>query len=257
VISVVCGRSKHRPRQRAVPGQSLRRVGLGFALWLVAAQAAGAAEVSPAELENRRCLNCHGQKHIASLSPRQRMVMVARPPQDQTTRPAATEPLGAATAAANVPAVRPKLFVTADTRAGGVHAKVACVDCHKAARNLPHPPNLGRASCNSACHVKAESDFMQGPHAEALAKGDARAPTYLAAQYRQIAKRRGKKRAIIAVGHSILVAAYHMLAEGVPYRELGGDYFDRLHPDRLREYYVRRLKTLGFSVELTPADEAA
>lgn len=81
--------------------------------------------------------------------------------------------------------------------------------------------------------------------------------TYLAAQYRQIAKRRGKKRAIIAVAHTILIAVYHMLADGVAYRELGADYFDRLHPDRLREYYVRRLKTLGFQVQLTESEKAA
>jgi transposase len=81
--------------------------------------------------------------------------------------------------------------------------------------------------------------------------------TYLSAQFRQIAKRRGKKRATIAVGRTILVIAYHLLAENSQYRELGGDYFDRLRPDRLREYYVRRLRQLGFQVELAETPAAA
>ena len=80
--------------------------------------------------------------------------------------------------------------------------------------------------------------------------------TYLSAQFRQVAKRRGKKRAIIAVAHTILIASYYIL-KGAEYRELGGDYFDRLHPERLRAYYVRRLEKLGFEVCLTkPADAA-
>jgi len=77
--------------------------------------------------------------------------------------------------------------------------------------------------------------------------------TYLSAQFRQIARRRGKKRAIIAVARTILVAAYHMLADGLPYNELGGDHFDRLRPDRLRRYHIRRLEALGYQVQLQPA----
>ncbi len=76
--------------------------------------------------------------------------------------------------------------------------------------------------------------------------------TYLAAQYRRLAARRGKKRALIAVGHSILVIIYHVLKNHVEYRDLGGDDFDRLEPERLKRYLVRRLQHLGFDVALTP-----
>jgi transposase len=75
--------------------------------------------------------------------------------------------------------------------------------------------------------------------------------TYLSAQFRQIAKRRGKKRAILAVAHTILTATYYMLRDNAEYRELGSDYFDRLHPERLRLYYVRRLQKLGYEVHLS------
>jgi len=76
--------------------------------------------------------------------------------------------------------------------------------------------------------------------------------TYLSAQYRRIAARRGKRRAIIAVAHSILVAAYHILTRAQPYRDLGADHFDRLDPERLTRQLVRRLEKLGHKVTLAP-----
>ncbi len=76
--------------------------------------------------------------------------------------------------------------------------------------------------------------------------------TYLAAQYRRLVGRRGKKRALVAVGHSILVILYHLLKDGTPYSELGGNYFDRLQPERLTHYYVKRLERLGHKVTLEP-----
>lgn len=76
--------------------------------------------------------------------------------------------------------------------------------------------------------------------------------SYLAAQYRRLAARRGKNRALLAVGHSILVIFYHLLTHDVEYHDLGADFFDRLTPERLRRYLVRRLSDLGYDVTLTP-----
>lgn len=84
--------------------------------------------------------------------------------------------------------------------------------------------------------------------------------TYLAAQYRRLAARRGTKRALLAVGHSILVIIYHLLKNHLEYHDLGANHFDRLEPERLRRYLVRRLQHLGFDVTLTPKqsdDQAA
>ena len=82
----------------------------------------------------------------------------------------------------------------------------------------------------------------------------ARSPgTYLQALYHRIARRRGKPRAMLAVAHSLLVSIYSMLRDQVPYQDLGPDYFDQLHAPRLERHYVRRLETLGFQVQLTPA----
>lgn len=81
--------------------------------------------------------------------------------------------------------------------------------------------------------------------------------TYLGAQYRRLAGRRGKKRALVAVGHTILVMIYHVLREGTRYQELGEDYFDRLDGERLTRSLVRRLERLGHEVVLKPKAPAA
>lgn len=80
--------------------------------------------------------------------------------------------------------------------------------------------------------------------------------TYLAAQYRRLAARRGKKRALIGVAHSLLRIVYHVLKEGRAYEELGGDYFDRLQGDRLTRHLVKRLESLGHHVTLEPGQKA-
>lgn len=74
--------------------------------------------------------------------------------------------------------------------------------------------------------------------------------SYLASQYRRLVGRRGKKRALIAVGHSILVILYYLLKDGAQYVDLGADFFDRLEPQRLTRYYVKRLEVLGHKVTL-------
>jgi transposase len=76
--------------------------------------------------------------------------------------------------------------------------------------------------------------------------------SYLSAQYRRLAGRRGRKRALMAVAHTLLVIIYHMLKDKVEYKDLGPGYFDRLEPERLRRYPVRRLQKLGYDVTLEP-----
>jgi len=94
----------------------------------------------------------------------------------------------------------------------------------------------------------------QAAHGASHTKG-----TYLSAQYHRLAGRRGKKRAIMAVAHSILVMAYHLIKRQEPYRELGGDYFDQRRPEATAKRLVKRLEQLGYSVsiEQQPASVAA
>jgi transposase len=76
--------------------------------------------------------------------------------------------------------------------------------------------------------------------------------TYLAAQYARIKGRHGHNKAIVAVAHSILVIAYHILQRGQPYNELGGDYFiERQNKDAYQRRLVKQLERMGYEVALT------
>jgi transposase len=81
--------------------------------------------------------------------------------------------------------------------------------------------------------------------------------TYLSAQYRRLAGRRGAKRAAMAVGHTILVMVYHMLDRNMDYQELGHDFLDKLKPERTKKYLVKRLEAMGYTVTLAPAAQPA
>ena len=76
--------------------------------------------------------------------------------------------------------------------------------------------------------------------------------TYLAAQFWRLARRIGKKKAAGAVGHSILVIAWHLLAYDCDYRDLGGDFFVRRDADRARQRAIAQLQALGYQVTLQP-----
>jgi transposase len=84
------------------------------------------------------------------------------------------------------------------------------------------------------------------------ARSASRSKTYLGAQYRRLAARRGAKRAFVAVGHTILVIVYAVLTSGQPFRDLGANYFDRRDADRLSRRLTRRLEELGYTVTLQP-----
>jgi transposase len=80
--------------------------------------------------------------------------------------------------------------------------------------------------------------------------------TYLAAHFRRLSARRGRKRAAGAVAHTLLVVVYHVLSRGQAYQDLGADYLDRLQPDRLANRLVRRLERLGLKVTVEPQTAA-
>lgn len=81
-----------------------------------------------------------------------------------------------------------------------------------------------------------------------------RTNTFLGERYRRIARRRGKKKAIVAVGRSILVIVWHLLSdENAHYQDLGPDYYDnRIGPERIKRNHIRQLEALGYKVTLEP-----
>jgi transposase len=83
--------------------------------------------------------------------------------------------------------------------------------------------------------------------------------SYLSSQYHRIAARRGNNRATVAVGHTILTIAYHILKNNVPYKELGSDFFEQRRKNDIIRKSVKRLESLGLkvSVEETSGDGVA
>jgi transposase len=93
--------------------------------------------------------------------------------------------------------------------------------------------------------------LTQLAHAAALTKG-----TYVSALYHRLAARRGKKRAIMAVAHSIVVSAFYMLSRNELYHELGATYFDDHQREHLIDRLTRRMERLGYRVTLEPVATA-
>jgi transposase len=81
--------------------------------------------------------------------------------------------------------------------------------------------------------------------------------TFLEARYHRLAARRGKKRAIVAIGRSILVSIWHMLSRHEPYQDLGADYYDQRRKETKVSYLTKQLTRLGFAVQLDPLPVAA
>jgi transposase len=92
------------------------------------------------------------------------------------------------------------------------------------------------------------SALVEAAWAAARTKG-----SYLSAQYHRLAARRGAKRAILAVAHSILVIIYHLLRDGTTYQDLGSTYFDQRNAQAVLRRSVRRLEGLGYRVTLEAA----
>ena len=74
--------------------------------------------------------------------------------------------------------------------------------------------------------------------------------TYLRSKYDSLVMRRGKKRALIAVGHKILIAAYFILKDKVVYKELGGDFLENRNKNKQIKRHLNRLKELGVEFEI-------
>jgi transposase len=81
--------------------------------------------------------------------------------------------------------------------------------------------------------------------------------TYLSAQGKRLGVRRGKRRAVVAIGHSLLVIVYHVLKRKQPYQDLGSTYFDERDRTMVTRQSVRRLEQLGYTVTLETPDQVA
>jgi transposase len=115
------------------------------------------------------------------------------------------------------------------------------------------PGNHARAGRRKSGKTRQGSPWLRRALTEA-AHGAARTKkSYLAAHYRRLAARRGSKRAIVAVGHTILTISYHLLTHHTTYQDLGPNYYDERDREGVKRRAVRRLEQLGYQVALSPS----
>jgi hypothetical protein len=76
---------------------------------------------------------------------------------------------------------------------------------------------------------------------------------YLTALFRRVSVKGGRKKAALAVAHRMLIIAWHIIQDGTVYEELGGNHYDRLHPDRSGRRLIKRLEQIGFQVTVKKA----
>jgi transposase len=115
------------------------------------------------------------------------------------------------------------------------------------------PGNNESAGKRLSGRTRKGSPWLRTALIEAAQAASRTRGTYLAAQYRRLAARRGRKRALVAVGHTILVMVYHLLTRRMGYQELGAQYFDERERQAVERRLVRRLQALGYKVSLDPA----
>lgn len=119
------------------------------------------------------------------------------------------------------------------------------------------PGNKESAGKRLSGKTRKGSPWLRSALVEAAHAATHSKECYLTSQYQRLSARRGGKKAAIAVGHTLLVIVYHVLAEERDYQELGGNYFDEWDRQVVQKQLVRRLEKLGYQVTLAPTPPAA
>ena len=112
------------------------------------------------------------------------------------------------------------------------------------------PGQRESAGKRKRCPTRRGSPWLRTALVEAARAAARVKGSYSAAQYQRLARRRGASRAAMGVGHSILVASYYILKKDTDYMDLGGHYFDERDRQQIVKQNVRRLRELGYEVEL-------
>jgi transposase len=115
------------------------------------------------------------------------------------------------------------------------------------------PGNHASAGKRRSGRTRKGNPWLRALLVQAAHAGARKKDTYLGAQYRRLAARRGKSRAAVAVGHAILIIAYHLLRDDTDYHDLGSRYFDERDRRAVERRLVHRLEGLGYKVSLEQA----
>ena len=125
-------------------------------------------------------------------------------------------------------------------------------DAHLASWAGVAPGNNESAGKKRSAKTTKGSRWLRQALVQAAWAASHKKDSYFQAHARNLMHRRGRKRGLVAVAHSLLIDVYHMLKEGTCYRDLGPQFLDRLRATHLVRYHVRRLQQLGLQVALTP-----
>jgi transposase len=119
------------------------------------------------------------------------------------------------------------------------------------------PGNNESAGKRKSGKTTKGSQYLRAALVQAAWAASRKKGSYLQAQYRRLVKRMSKNKALVAVGHSILVMIYHVLSRRQSYQELGGDYFDRQNVEKQKVRLIRKLESFGLKVTVEPIEAAA
>lgn len=139
----------------------------------------------------------------------------------------------------------------------GVNMGQFASDRHLASWAGMCPGNNESAGKRKSGKTTKGSQYLRAALVQAAWAASRTKQTYLAAQYQRLVKRMGKNKALVAVGHSILVIVYYVLLRRQSYQELGGDYFDRQNVEAQKARLIRKLELLGLRVTVEQREVAA
>ena len=111
------------------------------------------------------------------------------------------------------------------------------------------PGNNETAGKNKSGRITYGNKYLRSLLVELAWAASRKKHTYLSSKYKSLVGRRGKKRAIIAIGHKILIAAYFIIKNKVAFNELGEDYLNNFRKDKLIEYYKKQLERLEPNID--------
>ena len=157
----------------------------------------------------------------------------------------------------SIPGIGPRVAEVITAEIGVQMAAVFESDAHLASWAGICPGNKATGGKRLSGRTRKGNTYLRSALVQAAWGATMKKNCYLSSQYFRLVKRLGRKKALVAVAHSLLVIVYHVLERDQTYTELGGDYFDRHHVEQQRDYYLRRLQMLGLKVNVEELSAAA
>jgi transposase len=157
----------------------------------------------------------------------------------------------------SIPGIGPRVAEVVVAEIGVQMEAVFESDAHLASWAGICPGNKASGGKRLSGRTRKGNTYLRSALVQAAWGATMKKNCYLSSQYFRLVKRLGRKKALVAVAHSLLVIIYHVLQSDQTYTELGGDYFDRHHVEQQRDYYLRRLQMLGLKITVEELSNAA